>query len=108
MTEQTLDDVTVLTVKGMTCAACQIHVQHALESVPGVTTASVNLMAHTAQITTASPVDTNTLITAVRNSGYDASLPAPAGESHAAHDEKSEESGSGSGCQHWAVSEIGL
>ena len=91
MTEQTLDDVTVLTVKGMTCAACQIHVQHALESVPGVTTASVNLMAHTAQITTASPVDTNTLITAVRNSGYDASLPAPAGESHAAHDHDSME-----------------
>jgi len=75
MTEQTLPDVTLLNVKGMTCASCQIHVQHALEAVPGVTSASVNLMAHTAQITSAAPVDSNTLITAVRNSGYDAALP---------------------------------
>ncbi|MGD0648467.1 MAG: heavy metal translocating P-type ATPase, partial [Acidobacteriaceae bacterium] len=92
MTEQTLDDVTVLTVKGMTCASCQIHVQHALEAVPGVASASVNLMAHTAQVTSTSPLDANTLITAVRNSGYDASLPAPAGESHASHDHDSMES----------------
>jgi P-type Cu+ transporter len=75
MTDQAPSDVTRLTIQGMTCAACQIHVQHALEAVPGVASASVNLMAHTAQITTASHVDPNTLITAVRNSGYDASLP---------------------------------
>jgi len=80
MTEQTLR------IQGMTCAACQIHVQHALEAVPGVTSASVNLMAHTAQVTTASPLDTTTLITAVRNSGYNASLPTPAGDAHATHD----------------------
>ncbi len=80
-----------LRVQGMTCASCQIHVQKALEAVPGVTSASVNLMAHTAQITTASPVDTDTLIAAVRNSGYDASLPAIAGESHASHDHDSME-----------------
>ena len=85
MTQQTLR------VQGMTCASCQIHVQHALESVPGVSSASVNLMAHTAQITTTSPLDTATLIAAVRNSGYDASLPAPAGDSHAAHDHASME-----------------
>jgi len=91
MTEQTLDDVTVLTVKGMTCASCQIHVQHALEAVPGVASASVNLMAHTAQVTSTSPLDTNALITAVRNSGYDAALPAPAGASHSAHDHDSME-----------------
>jgi Cu+-exporting ATPase len=91
MTEQTLPDVTLLNVQGMTCAACQIHVQHALEAVPGVTSASVNLMAHTAQITTAAPVDTNTLITAVRNSGYNASLTATAGEHHAASDHDSME-----------------
>jgi Cu+-exporting ATPase len=75
MIEQPPGDVTRLKITGMTCASCQIHVQHALESVPGVTSASVNLMAHTAQITTASPVDTDTLITAVHNSGYTASLP---------------------------------
>ena len=75
MTEQAPSDVTRLIIQGMTCAACQIHVQRALESVPGVTSASVNLMAHTAQVTTASPVDSNALITAVHNSGYTASLP---------------------------------
>jgi Cu+-exporting ATPase len=64
-----------LKVTGMTCAACQIHVQKALEAVPGVASASVNLMAHTAQITSATPLDTSTLITAIHNSGYEASLP---------------------------------
>ncbi len=76
MSEQTLR------IQGMTCAACQIHVQKALESVPGVASASVNLMAHTAQISTTAPLDTATLIRAVRNSGYDASLPAAEGETH--------------------------
>jgi P-type Cu+ transporter len=66
---------TILNVQGMTCASCQIHVQRALESVPGVTSASVNLMAHSARIETSSPLDPATLITAVRSSGYDASLP---------------------------------
>jgi Cu+-exporting ATPase len=64
-----------LKVTGMTCAACQIHVQKALEAVPGVASASVNLMAHTAQITSATPLDTATLIAAIHNSGYEASLP---------------------------------
>jgi Cu+-exporting ATPase len=75
MTPQTLPDITLLNVQGMSCAACQIHVQRALEAVPGVSSAAVNLMAHTAQITTTTPVDPNTLITAVRNSGYTATLP---------------------------------
>jgi P-type Cu+ transporter len=86
MTQQTLR------IQGMTCASCQIHVQKALESVPGVDSASVNLMTHTAQVTIASPLDTNTLITAVRNSGYNASVPNAAGESHASHDHDSMES----------------
>jgi Cu+-exporting ATPase len=64
-----------LTIRGMTCAACQSHVQHALEAVPGVTAASVNLMAHTAQVSAAAPVDTAALIAAVHNAGYDAALP---------------------------------
>jgi Cu+-exporting ATPase len=67
-----------LHISGMTCAACQIHVQRALEAVPGVASASVNLMAHTAQVTSSSPLATADLITAVHNSGYTASLPTPA------------------------------
>jgi P-type Cu+ transporter len=91
MKEQTLRNVTLLNVQGMTCASCQIHVQHALEAVPGVTSASVNLMAHTAQVTTTSPLDATALIAAVRNSGYDAALPKPAGDAHATHDHDSME-----------------
>jgi P-type Cu+ transporter len=82
MTQQAPRDVTVLNIKGMTCASCQIHVQRALEAVPGVQSASVNLMAHTAQINTAAPIDPATLITAVRNSGYNASLPTEHSKHH--------------------------
>jgi Cu+-exporting ATPase len=78
MTEaQTKPEPLTLHITGMTCAACQIHVQRALESVPGVASASVNLMAHTAQITSTNPVDTAALITAVHNSGYTATAPMP-------------------------------
>jgi Cu+-exporting ATPase len=78
MTETTAPDTpkgVTLKITGMTCAACQSHVQRALEAVPGVTAASVNLMAHTAQIASITPLDTSALITAVHNSGYEASLP---------------------------------
>jgi Cu+-exporting ATPase len=68
-----------LSIQGMTCASCQIHVQKALRAVPGVQSASVNLMAHTAQISAETPIAVETLITAVRNSGYDASLPPASG-----------------------------
>ncbi|MGA7155524.1 MAG: heavy metal translocating P-type ATPase [Acidobacteriaceae bacterium] len=80
-----------LRIQGMTCASCQIHVQRALQAVPGVDAANVNLMAHTAQITTSAPIDPATLITAVRNSGYDASLPTAEGDSHSTHDHDSAE-----------------
>ena len=66
-----------LTIRGMTCAACQIHVQRALQAVPGVESATVNLMAHTAQVVGPSSLNTEALITAVQNSGYQASLPTP-------------------------------
>jgi Cu+-exporting ATPase len=82
LAEQAVKDRTVLNVQGMTCASCQIHVQRALEAVPGVDSASVNLMAHTAQISSSAPLDPSTLIAAVRSSGYDASLPSVEGEPH--------------------------
>ena len=66
-----------LDVEGMTCAACQAHVQRALASQPGVEAASVNLMMKRAAVSfdpgVISPLD---LIAAVRESGYDAALPA--------------------------------
>ena len=39
-----------ITVGGMTCAACQSHVQHALEEQPGVQKAAVNLMTEEATV----------------------------------------------------------
>jgi len=64
-----------LRIQGMTCAACQSHVERALTSVPGVSEASVNLMAHTARVVASPAVTDQQLIEAVRNSGYTASLP---------------------------------
>jgi len=77
MTESSTEDRVQQTIHitGMTCAACQIHVQRALESVPGVASATVNLMAHTALITAPATVSTDQLISAVRKSGYDVLLP---------------------------------
>jgi Cu+-exporting ATPase len=68
MTEQTLQ------IAGMSCAACQQHVSRALQSVPGVDSATVSLLAHTARITSAHPLEAEPLIQAVRHAGYDASL----------------------------------
>jgi Cu+-exporting ATPase len=64
-----------LQIAGMSCAACQQHVERALRSVAGVDDASVNLMAHTAHVISDHPLDAKPLIEAVRHAGYDASLP---------------------------------
>jgi Cu+-exporting ATPase len=63
-------------VIGMSCAACQSHVERALRQTPGVHGAEVNLMTHTARVVfnplVARPQE---LVEAVKNSGYDSSLP---------------------------------
>jgi P-type Cu+ transporter len=64
-----------LRIAGMSCAACQVQVQRALESVPGVQRASVNLLSHTAAVESAVPLEPAILIRAVRQVGYDAALP---------------------------------
>ncbi len=68
-----------IAVRGMTCASCQSHVQHALEDQEGVTDASVSLMLANASVTF-DPQRTNPdkLIRAINGSGYAASLPASA------------------------------
>ena len=60
----------------MTCAACSARVQRALERVPGVSAASVNLMTGSATV----EFDTETvapqqLVKAIRATGYGAELP---------------------------------
>jgi Cu+-exporting ATPase len=68
-----------LPVIGMTCAACQSHVERGLRSTAGVSEAYVNLLSNSARITfdpaIANPED---LIASVRESGYDATLPSNA------------------------------
>ncbi|HVT98121.1 MAG TPA: heavy metal translocating P-type ATPase [Acidobacteriaceae bacterium] len=65
-----------LPVIGMSCAACQSHVERALRSTSGVTDATVNLLTNSARVSfnpaIAKPED---LIASVRESGYDATLP---------------------------------
>jgi Cu+-exporting ATPase len=64
-------------VTGMTCAACQAHVQRALALHPGVEDASVNLMMETAAVTFDPGVATpEQLVQAIRDTGYGAALPA--------------------------------
>jgi len=61
-----------LRISGMTCAACQQHVRKALESVPGVRTAKVNLLAHTAEVDAQDGVEIAALQGAVKRAGYEA------------------------------------
>jgi len=64
-----------LGVQGMTCAACQIHVERALREAPGVTSARVDLMTHSARVVYEPEITgLETLYEAVREAGYDASL----------------------------------
>jgi Cu+-exporting ATPase len=60
-----------LPIVGMTCAACVRRVERALEAVPGVERASVNLASETATVTTAASVAPDTLSAAVAAAGYE-------------------------------------
>jgi P-type Cu+ transporter len=83
--ESVVQTVTIPVV-GMSCAACQSHVQRALRETPGVGTAEVNLMTHSARVVFDSTVaNPEKLVEAVRNSGYESSLPANDAESSTHH-----------------------
>jgi Cu+-exporting ATPase len=63
-------------VLGMTCAACQHHVEEALRSTAGVASARVDLMAHRASVVfNPSLAGPEALVEAIRGAGYDAVLP---------------------------------
>ena len=53
----------------MTCDDCVVHVTEALESVPGVETAIVDLPTRSAVVTARSDVETSALAQAVRTTG---------------------------------------
>jgi Cu+-exporting ATPase len=70
---------TTINVSGMTCAACQARVQRALEKVPGVENAAVNLMTATANVAyDPAQVAVDDLLERVRSTGYGAEARAPA------------------------------
>lgn len=63
-------------VLGMTCAACQHHVESALRSTVGVESARVDLMAHRATVVFDPAVtEPQEFVAAIRAAGYDAVLP---------------------------------
>jgi Cu+-exporting ATPase len=75
-----LPETVTLPVLGMTCAACQRHVESALLSTTGVQSAHVDLMANRATVVF-DPLRANppALVEAIRGAGYDAILAAPDG-----------------------------
>ncbi len=76
MPAATAERVTI-PVGGMTCAACQAHVQKALAAQPGVRDASVNLMMGSASVTfDPSVIAPPQLVRAIKDTGYEAELPA--------------------------------
>jgi Cu+-exporting ATPase len=77
-------ETVVLPIRGMTCAACQAHVERSLREAPGVLDATVNLLAHSARVMYA-PAQSSLrdLVAAVDDAGYEASLPGAAGGAHA-------------------------
>ncbi|OYR10679.1 heavy metal translocating P-type ATPase [Brucella grignonensis] len=61
-----------LAIEGMTCASCVSKVEKALNAVPGVARASVNLATERAHVELAGPVPLSDLIKAVETAGYEA------------------------------------
>jgi Cu+-exporting ATPase len=67
-------------ITGMTCASCSARVEKALDKVPGVLGASVNLATEQATVKVVQGTSAATLIAAVERAGYGAQLPQATGE----------------------------
>ncbi|MFN3616310.1 MAG: heavy metal translocating P-type ATPase, partial [Rubrimonas sp.] len=59
-----------LEVQGVTCAGCVGRIERALQSVPGVARADVNMATGSAHVTLSAPVSRGTLAAAVESAGY--------------------------------------
>lgn len=69
-----------LPVLGMSCAACQGHVERALRGTRGVREATVNLLTNSARVSFDPAVSKpEALIASVREAGYDAAMPLESG-----------------------------
>ena len=60
----------VLPIEGMTCASCVGRVERALQAVPGVSQAHVNLATEKAEVRFSNPVTYDLLVRTVENTGY--------------------------------------
>jgi len=69
MTKTTLQ--VTLPIAGMTCASCTSKVQSSLSKVPGVEEATINLATERATVRITGDVETEELVQAVREAGYD-------------------------------------
>jgi heavy metal translocating P-type ATPase len=72
MTDPSPDTTLHLPIDGMTCASCSGRVERALQALPGVASASVNLATGRAEVTGSARADA--AISAVRAAGYDVPL----------------------------------
>ena len=59
-----------ISVSGMTCAACVMHVEHALTDVPGVSEARVNLATEKAVVELTDELSFDVIASAVKDAGY--------------------------------------
>ncbi|MCH5157081.1 MAG: heavy metal translocating P-type ATPase [Clostridiales bacterium] len=67
-------------VMGMTCAACSSHVENAVKKLSGVTTVSVNLLTNSMAVEfDESKTNVDSIVTAVKNAGYDAKVKSQTG-----------------------------
>ena len=79
-----------LSIRGMTCASCVTHIESALKDVPGVASASVNLLGATARINyVPDMVGVDALKQAVRSTGYEVGDALPPGAHNAEQDTES-------------------
>lgn len=61
-------------IKGMSCAACQVHVEKAIDKLDCVKEVNVNLLSNFADVTFVDEINDQEVIKAVRNAGYDVDL----------------------------------
>ena len=62
---------TTLIIEGMSCQHCAAHVKEALEAVPGVSSAQVDLQKKSAQAEHSGSVSIDALKNAIKEAGYE-------------------------------------
>ncbi len=73
LTTQGAQNIT-LSIQGMTCSSCVVHIQKALKKVPGVRTARVSYERKKADVAASKDVLPDALVKAIENEGYHARM----------------------------------